>query len=637
MNICLVTPPSVFLLDEKVFMSLGILKVAASLEAAGHQVEHLDLSGVSNYEEVTRIHCQNTKARIFGLTATSPQMPAATKIVTVIRREASGAKIILGGPHVTLVNAASKSGKTKNHRATIELDALSRHYGTLVAGDGEKAVQQAMSSGYQKLYDADDPQSSYWLSSQDFTESPWPARHLVDVDSYHYTIDGERALSMICQLGCLDPATSIMLQSGHELPISDIKKGDLVQCYSVKARKFVGIPVASVWQREANNLWETTWNDGAILRITGEHPVYTPNGWKVIEDIKEGEHVASLIKIKMPQAFTKASDLVWRKLVNKRFIGKSTVFNITVHPIHTYFAAGLLVHNCPFECGFCGGRQSNMLRRIRLRSIDSVIAELEYLYLTYGVKGMMLYDDELNVNKQCIQLMQAIKNLADKNGIEWRLRGFVKAELFNEAQAEAMYAAGFRWLLCGFESGHPKILKNINKKATLEDNGLMLRTAHKYGLKVKALMSIGHPGESEETISATRDWLLQEKPDDFDCTVITTYPGTPYYDSALDIGDDTFCYTFHGDNLYSRDIDFSTEAAYYKGMPGSYQSFVWTDYLSAEQIVSLRDSLEEEVREKLHVPFNSSAAAINYEHSFGMGPLPSQILRGRANDHRNYR
>ena len=165
----------------------------------------------------------------------------------------------------------------------------------------------------------------------------------------------------------------------------------------------------------------------------------------------------------------------------------------------------------------------------------------------------------------------------------------------------------------------------------------MLRIAHKYGLKVKALMSIGHPGESKETVLATKDWLLEEKPDDFDCTVITTYPGTPYYDSALDIGDDTFCYTFHGDNLYSRDIDFSTEAAYYKGMPGSYQSFVWTDYLSAEQIVSLRDSLEEEVREKLHVPFNSSAAAINYEHSFGMGPLPSQILRGRANDHRNYR
>ena len=33
-NICLVTPPSPFLLDERVFMHIGILKVASSLESA---------------------------------------------------------------------------------------------------------------------------------------------------------------------------------------------------------------------------------------------------------------------------------------------------------------------------------------------------------------------------------------------------------------------------------------------------------------------------------------------------------------------------------------------------------------------------------------------------------------------------
>ena len=68
-----------------------------------------------------------------------------------------------------------------------------------------------------------------------------------------------------------------------------------------------------------------------------------------------------------------------------------------------------------------------------------------------------------------------------------------KAELFTDEQAEAMYAAGFRWLLCGFESAHPIILRNINKKATRSDNTTMLRIAHKHGLKVKALMSVGHP------------------------------------------------------------------------------------------------------------------------------------------------
>jgi anaerobic magnesium-protoporphyrin IX monomethyl ester cyclase len=477
-KVCLITPPSGFLMDQRVFMSLGILKVGAVLEQAGYEVDHLDLSGVSNYEDVCRdyVHAYLTRYSdfrnlVFALTATTPQIPAALRI----RRCLQG-KVILGGPHSTLLNAAARRG---NERASLALAHLLENFDSIVAGDGERAIFRALRE--YGLIDADDPKSAMWAANDFF--SPWPARHLCDVDSYHYTVDGERALSMIAQLGC------------------------------------------------------------------------------------------------------------------------------------------------PFECGFCGGRLSPMLRRARNRqfSID-IIAEMIHLYDSYNVKGIMLYDDELNVNKGIVPLMRGIA----ATGIDWRLRGFVKAELFNEQQAEAMYAAGFRWLLCGFESAHPRILHNINKKATLADNTNMLRIAHAHGLKVKALMSLGHPGESEETILATRDWLLKEKPDDFDATVITEYPGTPYWDQSVCVEEPVYKYVFNGDALYSKNVDFAVEEAFYKGAPGEYTSFVWTDYISAEKLVAMRDDLEAEVRSKLGIPYPSAPSALLYEHSMSQN-LPSTILRKAEN------
>src|SRR5262249_563757 len=134
------------------------------------------------------------------------------------------------------------------------------------------------------------------------------------------------------------------------------------------------------------------------------------------------------------------------------------------YAIEGHSATSLIAQlGCPFNCGFCGGRNSNSLRITRTRTTESIVAELESLYRTYGYTGFMLYDDELNVSKSLVELMDSISDLQERLGVEFRLRGFVKAELFTETQARAMYRAGFRWLLCGFEAGHPRILANIQK------------------------------------------------------------------------------------------------------------------------------------------------------------------------------
>lgn len=479
--VCLITPPSLFLLDERVFMNIGVLKVAAVLEQTGRQVEMLDLSGVQNFEEAVRDHAEKSEASHFGITATTPQLPAATKIARVLREVRPDATVVLGGPHATLVNAARK----RQHavRARPAFSKLVEEFDRLVAGDGENALA-AFTDKAPVVVDADDPGSSMFLSDAALDQLPLPARHLVDVESYHYTIDGHRATSVIAQLGC------------------------------------------------------------------------------------------------------------------------------------------------PYACNFCAGRNSPFLRRIRSRSSASVLDELLHLHHGYGFTGFMFYDDELNVNKEIVELMRSIEDAQKKLKTEWRLRGFVKSEIFTHEQAEAMVRAGFRWILVGFESGSDRILTNINKRATREQNTRCVEIARAHGLKVKALMSIGHPGDSAQTIADTQAWLLETRPDDFDVTVITPYPGSPYYDLAQPHSDpNTWVYSYRGDNLYQVAVDYTETADYYKGDPdGGYVAYVYTDELAREDLVTLRDGVEREVRRELGIPFNPGAPSIQYEHSMGQG-LPSNILR----------
>ena len=205
----------------------------------------------------------------------------------------------------------------------------------------------------------------------------------------------------------------------------------------------------------------------------------------------------------------------------------------------------------------------------------------------------MFYDDELNVNRNVISLMHQIKQLQDELGVQFSCRGFLKSELITEEQAEALKEAGFKQILVGFESGSPRILRNIKKHATREQNTRCLEICQKYGLKVKALMSLGHPGESFETVQETRDWVKEFRPDDLDYTIIAVYPGTSYFDEAVETSEG-WTYTVNGDRLHSEEIDCRTVANYYKGAPDAYHAFVHTDYLSSRDLVKLRFEAETE-------------------------------------------
>ncbi|HYF04664.1 MAG TPA: radical SAM protein [Patescibacteria group bacterium] len=488
MKVCLLIPPSPFLLDERVFPFIGILKLPPILALAGIPCEVLDLSGIGNYLDVVAEHALATDATHFGITSTTPQFPAAVKIAQTLKSTRPDARVIIGGTHATLTVAGVKVEKSKgrNSRAHHALEHLQRNFDVVVAGDGETTILSALEANAPWLIDADNRKSDLFLKNGAIElEEIFPDRSMIDLETYHYTIDNAKATSIIGQLGC------------------------------------------------------------------------------------------------------------------------------------------------PYKCGFCAGRNSPMLRNIRTRSSQSIVNEMLLIHEAYGISGIMFYDDELNVSPEMLKLMQLIAKTGRDKNIEWKLRGFIKSERFTLEQAEAMVEAGFKQILIGFESGSPRILENIQKIATQADNTKCMEIARSAGLKVKALMSLGHPGESENSINDTRKWLLDVNPFDFDATVITPYPGSPYFDEAVEHSNGVYVYTAkNGDQLYQEEVHYEMESDYYKGNPADgYVSHVWTPALPGPELVRLRNNLEADVREALNIPFNPSREAQVYEHSMGQSRLPNWILR----------
>ncbi|HVA24695.1 MAG TPA: radical SAM protein [Chloroflexota bacterium] len=493
-GVSLIVPPSPFLADERVFPFLGPLKVAAELRRHGYAVDVLDLAGFGNYEDIVRTYAQSTSHRCFGLTATTPQLPAAIGVLSVLREACPSATVMLGGPHATLTHAAYLRDQRQGvkGRGTIAFEQIEAIFDKLVVGDGERAVFEAIDPlNTRKVVDAGSLSSQLFMRRGELDLFSVPARDLIDLDSYHYEIDGHRAFSVIGQLGC------------------------------------------------------------------------------------------------------------------------------------------------PFECGFCGGRDAPSFRVARSRAPGSIVAEIEQVVrasIDRGrpFSGVMFYDDELNVHRGSLEaLCQGLIALQERLGMSMRFRGFIKAELFTSEQARLMHQAGFRILLSGVESGSDTILKTMRKHTTRAINTRCLELAHAAGLQFKALMSLGHPGESDDTAGESVDWVLKTRPDDVDWTIITEYPGSPYFDhSVYDAPTGNWVYTEPrtGNRLWSRSTDYCLQAEYYKGIPGDYVAYVWTDYLSSAELVRLRDTAEAVTREALGLAPITSVSAAQFEHSMGQS-LPLTILR----------
>jgi anaerobic magnesium-protoporphyrin IX monomethyl ester cyclase len=220
---------------------------------------------------------------------------------------------------------------------------------------------------------------------------------------------------------------------------------------------------------------------------------------------------------------------------------------------------------CNGKCSFCC--KAVMDKGIFLRTAENVLAEVREIKLL-GYDAAMFYDDTIAINRKRIE---AICTGLEK--MDFIFRCFVRADQVDEELFNRMSQAGCYEVLIGVESGSQQLLNVINKQETVEQLKNAIFWAKKNGIRVKALMMVGLPGESWETVELSRQFLKETEPDALDVTILTVYKGTDIYKNP-----DKY-------NISFRD------ASWYKGRSDEYFSTVSTPSMSENDIVKARNLL----------------------------------------------
>jgi radical SAM superfamily enzyme YgiQ (UPF0313 family) len=187
---------------------------------------------------------------------------------------------------------------------------------------------------------------------------------------------------------------------------------------------------------------------------------------------------------------------------------------------------------CTFWCNFCSAVRM-FGRRYRMRSPESVIAELQFLYDKYGARQFTFYDDAFSVDqKRAYQICEEIQKRKLKIMWDCETRvDMVTKELLTEMKKAGCLAVWF-----GVEAGSKEVLDAMSKGLTLEKIKNSFKIARDCGLMTVASVILGFPEETPETARATIKFVNEIKPDDVGYYIATPYPGTPMYDLVKEKG-----------------------------------------------------------------------------------------------------
>ena len=199
---------------------------------------------------------------------------------------------------------------------------------------------------------------------------------------------------------------------------------------------------------------------------------------------------------------------------------------------------------CKARCIYCFQMKGE--RRIRFRSVENVVMEIEELVNRYGFREIRFLDETFTADRE--RALEIFRQLREKQ-LKFSFYVSSRVNTVDYKLLKEMKKAGCWAILYGAESGVQKNLNTMKKGITLDQTREAVKAAKKAGLKVYTPFIIGIPGETYEEALQTIEFAKELDPHYANFHSMTPFPGTELYENIDEYGtmsSNTDDYTFEG-------------------------------------------------------------------------------------------
>jgi anaerobic magnesium-protoporphyrin IX monomethyl ester cyclase len=306
-----------------------------------------------------------------------------------------------------------------------------------------------------------------------------------------------------------------------------------LSCWTAN-RRGVGLTVKEIRRRHPR----------AHIVVGGPHATPLPREvmrhYPEIDTLCEGESEGSFMEIVerlVAGASTKGVAGTWYREGSDvvQASSRDSIQNLdTLASPHSYYDTHIFMtsRGCPWACTFCGA-ESSWGRGFRGQSVPYVLDALEQATSRARVKMLQIKDDTFTTNKK--RVLELCRGIRDRK-LKFLWSCDTRVDVLNEELLREMRLAGCQRLSLGVETGSPTILKNIDKKITVDKIVEAADMAKKYGVHVRFYMMLGNRGETAQTFRETLDFLARAKPHQYIFSCLSIFPGTHDFKDAESAG-----------------------------------------------------------------------------------------------------